>query len=111
MTQNEIDLEYLDEAANLLFMLANPKRLHMMKILVNGEIAVTDLADAVNLSQSAISQHLAKFRAANIVATRRSAQNIYYRCNSSAVRRLLDALPEICRFDYEDKNDAASWIG
>ena len=60
------------EATRLLTALANESRLAFLCQLVEGEQSVGALAEAVGLSQSALSQHLAKLRAAGIVATRRT---------------------------------------
>lgn len=67
------------EAADFLQLLANDKRLLILcELMEKGELAVNALADAVGLNQSALSQHLAKLRADNLVKTRREAQTIYY---------------------------------
>lgn len=66
------------EAAELLKQLANEKRLMILCALVEGEQSVGALNSAVPLSQSALSQHLARLREAGLVATRRDGQLIYY---------------------------------
>lgn len=82
-------------ATNLLSAMANPKRLLILKVLVAGEITVGALARKVGLSQSALSQHLSKLRAQNLVSTRRDAQTIYYSSKSGAVMTILEALGSI----------------
>ena len=85
-------------ASRLLTALANESRLAILCELVDGERAVGDLVEAVGLSQSALSQHLAKLRAAGIVATRREAQTIYYRLVSEPAGLVMQTLAEIyCR--------------
>jgi DNA-binding transcriptional ArsR family regulator len=59
------------------------------------ERSVGALVDAVGLTQSALSQHLAKLRAVGIVATRREAQTIYYRLASAAAGRIMKPLADI----------------
>lgn len=87
-----------NEAAKLLTALANERRLAILCELVDGERSVGELVAAVGLAQSALSQHLAKLRAAGIVATRREAQTIYYRLSSAAAGSVLTALANIyCR--------------
>ncbi len=86
------------EAAKLLAALANQNRLAILCELVDGERPVGALVQAIGLSQSALSQHLAKLRAAGIVATRRDAQTIYYRLASDAAGSVMTTLAEIyCR--------------
>ena len=84
------------EAARLLRLLANEKRLLVLCHLVGaGEMKVGDLADSVGLSQSALSQHLAKMREDGLVATRREAQTIYYRLAEPKAARLLEVLRDL----------------
>ena len=86
------------EATRLLTALANESRLAILCQLVEGERSVGALVEAVGLSQSALSQHLAKLRTAGIVATRRDAQTIYYRLASKAAGSVMTTLAEIyCR--------------
>ena len=84
-----------NEAARLLGALANPHRLAVLCELVEGERSVGKLVKAVGLTQSAVSQHLAKLRGAGIVATRRDAQTIYYRLASGAAGSVMATLAEI----------------
>jgi ArsR family transcriptional regulator, virulence genes transcriptional regulator len=84
-----------DSAAALLSLLANGKRLTIVEHLLDNEMSVGAIAEKVDLSQSALSQHLAKLRSMNLVETRRDRQMIYYSCKSDSVRRLLETLEEI----------------
>lgn len=81
-----------EQSAALLAVLGNAKRLLIMHHLLAGELAVNELARRVNLSQSAISQHLARLRQAGLVETRRDRQTIYYSSQSDITRRLMHAL-------------------
>jgi DNA-binding transcriptional ArsR family regulator len=87
------------EAAALLKLLANEKRLLILcRLALNGELTVGELAAAAGLSQSALSQHLAKMRADGLVATRRAAQAVHYRIADGNAKRLLMLLEDIyCR--------------
>ncbi|ASY63889.1 Transcriptional regulator, ArsR family [Sinorhizobium sojae CCBAU 05684] len=87
--------EEAETAAGFLSAMANPKRLLILDSLVKEEMAVGALANKVGLSQSALSQHLSKLRAQNLVSTRRDAQTIYYSSSSDAVMKILGALDEI----------------
>jgi DNA-binding transcriptional ArsR family regulator len=55
-------------------------------------MSVNALAESIGLSQSAISQHLAKLRDKGLVATRRDGQTIYYRIASEDARAILVSL-------------------
>ena len=84
------------QAAALLKLLANENRLLILCRLVQArEMSVSELADAVGLSQSALSQHLAKMREEGLLATRREAQTVYYRIANADAARLLSLLKNI----------------
>jgi len=84
------------DAAQLLKMLANEKRLLILCFLtVRGEMTVGELVGVVKLSQSALSQHLAKLRADGLVEFRRTSQTLHYRVADPRVLRLLQVLKEI----------------
>jgi DNA-binding transcriptional ArsR family regulator len=82
-------------AEALLKAVANRYRLMVLCELNNGERSVGALQQAVGLSQSALSQHLARLRADGLVATRRDAQTIFYSLASSRVGRLIGLLYEL----------------
>ena len=85
-----------DEAAQLLKLLANQHRLLILCHLVTGgEMTVNRLAEAVGLSQSALSQHLARLRDDGLVAYRREAQTLHYRVADRRAVQLLKTLKEI----------------
>lgn len=70
--------QHAGDAERLLRALANRHRLMLLCALVDGELSVGALNERVNLSQSALSQHLAVLREDGLVETRREAQTIYY---------------------------------
>ena len=80
------------EAVNLLKALSNEKRLMILCALYKGEKSVGELESLVGLSQSALSQHLARLRRDGIVETRRSAQTIFYSIGHPSAPQLLHAL-------------------
>jgi DNA-binding transcriptional ArsR family regulator len=86
------------DAANLLTMLGNEKRLAILRSILDNEMSVGALAEKVELSQSALSQHLAKLRKSELVETRRDRQTIYYTCRSEKVRTILRALQNLYQF-------------
>ena len=82
-------------AEGLLKAMASQARLMILCELLKGERTVTELHGAVGLSMSAVSQHLAKLREENVVATRRESQTIWYSLNGRAVEKMLTTLHEI----------------
>ncbi|TIV74649.1 MAG: winged helix-turn-helix transcriptional regulator, partial [Mesorhizobium sp.] len=84
-----------ESAAAFLTLMGNEKRLLIVAYLIDDEMSVGAIAEKVQLSQSALSQHLAKLRALDLVETRRDRQMIYYSCKSEAVRELLRMLEGI----------------
>lgn len=83
------------EAAALLKALSHEARLMVLCQLVDGEHAVGALQENSGLSQSALSQHLARLREEGLVATRREAQTIYYRLADPKAARVLQTLADI----------------
>jgi ArsR family transcriptional regulator, virulence genes transcriptional regulator len=75
--------------------MGNERRLAVLCHLCEREHSVNELCRLVGLSQSALSQHLAKLRRDHLVKTRRSAQTVYYSVASPEVAPLLKALGEI----------------
>lgn len=85
-----------DEVAQLLKTLGNGRRLMIMcKLAEHGELNVGALAEDVGLSQSALSQHLARLRAEGLVASRRESQTIWYRIADPRCETLLATLYQL----------------
>lgn len=82
-------------AADLMKELSNEYRLMILCSLVGGEMSVGDINALMPLSQSAVSQHLARLRESNLVATRRESQTIFYRLNGDAAIRVIEVLQSI----------------
>ena len=80
------------EAADFLKSMANECRLVVLCELVKGERTVGELERVAGLSQSALSQHLARMREEGIVAFRRDAQTLWYRIGDPRVVSLLASL-------------------
>lgn len=84
-----------EEAADLLKALSNPQRLRVMCLLIEGERTVGEINAEVDLSQSALSQHLAVLREGGLVQTRKEAQNVYYSVADGPVHQLIQTLHDI----------------
>lgn len=84
------------EAVSVLKSIAHEGRLLVLCYLSEaGEMSVGELVERVGLSQSALSQHLAKLRAEGLVATRKQAQTVYYRIGQPKVLTLLSVLHDL----------------
>lgn len=86
----------VEHMARRLKLMGHPERLMMLCRMDEGEVSVTELTQLTGLSQSAVSQHLALLREAQIVATRGEAQTRWYRLTNSTVSAIIHALCEIC---------------
>ena len=88
------------EAEQLLKALANRSRLTILCQLQEGERAVAELAGRVGLSQSALSQHLARLRDDGLVTTRREGTSIFYEIADMRVSRVVSMLHDLyCNMD------------
>jgi DNA-binding transcriptional ArsR family regulator len=84
-----------DEVTGLLKAIANRHRLRIIRLLAEKEYSVGELEKIVGLSQSALSQHLARLRRDKMVTTRRAAQTIYYSLAGSLPRTLVECLTTV----------------
>jgi ArsR family transcriptional regulator, virulence genes transcriptional regulator len=84
--------QHADSATRQLKALANVNRLMILCILCEGELSVTELNELVDISQSALSQHLAKLRDDEIVTTRRESQTIYYSISDGVAKGIIQVL-------------------
>lgn len=85
----EPSLAEFGAAAEVLKLVADPTRLHLLWTLVGGEHTVSALADVVGARPAAVSQHLAKLRLGNLVTTRRDGNHIHYSLVNQHVARLV----------------------
>lgn len=82
------------DVSSFLRSLSNESRLLVLCALLDGEQSVGELNAHVDLSASALSQHLAWLREARLVETRREAQTIYYRLADPRVAEILELLKQ-----------------
>jgi DNA-binding transcriptional ArsR family regulator len=89
----EPDSQYVELAVEVFGMLADATRVRLILALREGELSVTRLAEIVDKTPAATSQHLAKLRLARMVTTRREGQTIYYSlANEHASQLVSDAI-------------------
>jgi len=83
-----------EQASDFLKSLANPVRLRILCLLVQGEAAVGEITEKLGARQSLISQHLALLRKDGLVRPRRDGQTIYYTLADKRAERLIGVLYE-----------------
>lgn len=88
-------LSVAPHVSRLLKAIGNERRLRVLCHLSQGERSVNALCDLIGLSQSALSQHLAKLRKDQLVKTRREAQTIYYSLATPEVHKILEFLSDL----------------
>ena len=81
--------------ASICHTLANPKRLEIIDKLRVGELSVTELVEALEISQSNLSQHLSVMRQRGIVTTRRDGLNVFYRLSNSKITQACDPMRQV----------------
>jgi DNA-binding transcriptional ArsR family regulator len=88
--------------AGRLRLLAHPERLLMLCRMSDEEVTVSELVELTGLAQSAVSQHLAKFRDMGLVSVRREGKAKLYRLVDDDVRQIIAALWAICQARQAD---------
>ena len=89
------DSQLYELHASICQTLANPKRLEVIDRLRDGEHSVTELAEAMKISQANLSQHLAVMRQKGIVATRREGLNVFYRLSNPKIIKACDLMRQV----------------
>lgn len=92
-------LEQRKNVAQILKTIAHESRLMILCMLVKNEMTVSQINEYVNLSQSALSQHLAVLRQHNLVETRRESQTIYYKLADKDLSHIVTSLHDVfCKY-------------
>jgi ArsR family transcriptional regulator len=89
------DRQLYELHASICHTLSNPKRLEIIDRLRNRELSVTELADALEISQANLSQHLAIMRQKGIVTTRREGLNVFYSLRNSKIVQACDLMRQV----------------
>lgn len=92
---NTLKTSEFKNIVTLLKALSNENRLHILYTLSDGEKSVSEILSQVSLSQSALSQHLARLRQDKLVKTRRDAQMIYYSITHNKAQSLLAFIKQL----------------
>ena len=85
----EPDDHYVELAIEVFRMLADATRIRLILALRDDELSVDHLADIVDKSPAAVSQHLAKLRLAGFVSTRQEGTRVFYRLQHDHAHRLV----------------------
>jgi Predicted transcriptional regulators len=105
----DADLELMqsraEEASQLLKTLGNAQRLRVLCLLLDGEMSVGQINEQLpELSQSALSQHLARLRNEGLVGTRREAQTVWYTLPAGPAHAIIASLYDIyCAADTDSR--------
>lgn len=97
---------HVKKAAQLLKVVGNPHRLQILTQLVDGEKNVGQINAEVDVSQPALSQHLARMRAVGILTSRRDQRQIYYAIGDTRILRALEIIVGMVRPSENQKMNA-----
>ncbi|MBU6950093.1 helix-turn-helix transcriptional regulator [Hahella sp. HN01] len=95
MLDNEFDPEGFEKALSLIKSMDNRNRLFILCLLCDGERTVTEMAEATELSLSAMSQHLSVLRQADLVETEKYQQSVTYRLKGNEVKQMIALLKKL----------------
>lgn len=84
-----VDSQYVEVAAEVFSLLSDPTRIRIILALRGEELSVNHLADIVDKSPTAVSQHLSKLRWGRMVATRQDGNRVFYRLVDEHARNLV----------------------
>ena len=87
-----LDAEQLSRIADVIKMLGHAERLKILEILEGGEATVSYIQETLGLPQAIVSQHLARMRGHDVVASRRDGNHVYYRIVEEKVRHVLGCI-------------------
>lgn len=86
----ELSQQYIQPLADVFKVLGDPTRLRILRVLMNQEVCVRDIADELGMGQSAVSHQLRILRDAQLVQFRRDGKTVYYSLADAHVFTLLD---------------------
>ena len=90
----ELSQQYIQPLADVFKVLGDPTRLRILRVLMNQEVCVRDIADELGMGQSAVSHQLRILRDARLVQFRRDGKTVYYSLADAHVFTLLDVCLE-----------------
>jgi len=87
-----LEMELLERAARVYRILSHPIRLKIVELLIDNSVPVGILAEKVGLPPAAVSQHLSKLRAKNVVKVERDGKKVYYKVISPLANYMITCL-------------------
>ena len=105
MEISETEMELLELQADILKMLANPKRLAIIHILRDKERTVGELINITGYPAANISQHLSLLKSKGLVVTRREGTYIIYALSSPKLDQACDIMREVLMEQLEHKKN------
>ena len=90
MKYNSLDLEVLFELADLFKVFGDSTRLRVMVTISDAEMAVSDIADSLQMEQSTISHQLRVLRQNKLVRVRREGKQMYYTLDDDHVKKIIE---------------------
>jgi len=101
------DQEIYELHAEFCKMIASPKRLMIVELLAKKELSVSEIANALDVPHSNVSQHLRVMRSRHIVATRKDGQTVYYRLTHARLPKVCAEIRSILLDDMEMRGKKA----
>ena len=89
MNQNIPERETLEQIAELFKGFADPTRVHILSLLQQRELCVTDIVEEVGISQSAVSHQLRVLKQMHLIKFRREGKNLWYSLADDHVKTIL----------------------
>jgi len=90
---NDLKIEKLETAANLMRAIAHPMRIAILKHLENGrKLTVTEIHDLLGIEQSTTSHHLGILKDKGILCSRRDGKNTYYFLKNEMLSQIIDCV-------------------
>lgn len=102
---NPVKQEQLNKLSEFYKIFSDTTRLRILNVLLDGEMRVNDIVNALNLSQSLVSHQLKNLRAANFVKSRRNGKEIIYSISDNHIKVILEYGLEHIGEDQNEKEN------
>jgi DNA-binding transcriptional ArsR family regulator len=90
---NDLKIEKLENAANLMKAIAHPMRIAILKHLENGKrLSVTEIHELLGIEQSTTSHHLGILKDKGILCSHRDGKNTFYFLKNEMLSQIIDCV-------------------